>query len=129
VRRLTADREEYTLSAEEISQIEKLIDVDKVLAALVEEKKIPAKTTLKQLKFYKPKIGGVSPDGYAKRVTIAEVLPVTHAIRDLIIKHAPAEDIEMQARKEGMLTMAEDGIFNAAMGITSIEEVLRVVAE
>ncbi|MBX9765539.1 Flp pilus assembly complex ATPase component TadA [Patescibacteria group bacterium] len=129
VRRLTSDREEYTLSAEEIEQIEKLIDVDRVIKALVDEKKIPAKTTLKQLKFYKPKIGGMTPDGYARRVTIAEVLPVTHAIRDLIIKRAPAEDIEIQARKEGMLTMVEDGIFNAALGITSIEEVLRVVAE
>jgi len=34
--------------------------------------------------------------------------------------------MENQARKEGMLTMFEDGVFQAAQGITSIEEVLRV---
>jgi type II secretory ATPase GspE/PulE/Tfp pilus assembly ATPase PilB-like protein len=37
--------------------------------------------------------------------------------------------IEAQARKEGMLTMSEDGIFKAAQGQTTIEEVLRVITE
>ena len=40
-----------------------------------------------------------------------------------------ADDIEKIARAEGMLTMAEDGIFKAARGVTSIEEVLRVINE
>jgi len=39
------------------------------------------------------------------------------------------DDIEAQARKEGMLTMLEDGIYKAAKGLTSIEEVLRVINE
>jgi type IV pilus assembly protein PilB len=129
VRRLASDREEYSLSADEIAQIEKVADVEKVMAALVEEKKIPAKAKLKDLKFYKPKVGGVTPDGFSKRITIAEVLPVSHEIRNLIVKGATAEDIETQAKKEGMLTMVEDGLFHAALGVTTIEEVLRVVAE
>jgi len=37
--------------------------------------------------------------------------------------------LQEQARKEGMLTMIEDGIFKAAQGLTSIEEVLRVINE
>ena len=37
--------------------------------------------------------------------------------------------IEKQAKKEGMVTMLEDGIFIAAQGFTTIEEVLRVVSE
>ena len=40
-----------------------------------------------------------------------------------------ADDIETQAKKEGMLTMIEDGIFEAVKGNTSIEEILRVVSE
>ena len=40
-----------------------------------------------------------------------------------------ADAIESQARKEGMLTMIEDGIYKAALGQTSIEEVLRVISE
>jgi type II secretory ATPase GspE/PulE/Tfp pilus assembly ATPase PilB-like protein len=45
------------------------------------------------------------------------------------LKGSPAEEIENQAKKEGMLTMLEDGIYKAALGITTIDEVLRVVAE
>jgi type II secretory ATPase GspE/PulE/Tfp pilus assembly ATPase PilB-like protein len=51
------------------------------------------------------------------------------AIRDLTIASSPAEKIEDQARKEGMLTMLEDGIFQAAQGLTTIEEIFRVVSE
>ncbi len=40
-----------------------------------------------------------------------------------------ADQIEEQARKEGMITMIEDGIFKAVQGITTIEEVLRVISE
>ena len=40
-----------------------------------------------------------------------------------------AFSIETQARKEGMLTMLEDGIYKAAKGLTSVEEVLRVINE
>ena len=45
------------------------------------------------------------------------------------MKNATGDEIEKQAKTEGMLTMSEDGIFRAAQGITTIEEVLRVVAE
>ena len=54
---------------------------------------------------------------------------MTPAVRDLALTSASAEKIEEQARKEGMLTMLEDGIFQAAQGMTSIEEVFRVVSE
>ena len=43
--------------------------------------------------------------------------------------NASGDKIEEQARKEGMLTMSEDGIFRAAQGVTTIEEVLRVITE
>ena len=45
------------------------------------------------------------------------------------MKNATADEVEKQARSEGMLTMSEDGIFKAAQGVTTIEEVLRVVTE
>ena len=46
----------------------------------------------------------------------------------MIIQNETADKIQVQARKEGMLTMLEDGIFNAVLGNTTIEEVLRVVS-
>ena len=39
------------------------------------------------------------------------------------------ERLEEQAKKEGMLTMLEDGIFKCVSGLTTIEEVLRVISE
>jgi len=47
----------------------------------------------------------------------------------MIIAGKPAEEIEMHARKEGMMTMLEDGIYKAVKGVTTIEEVLRVISE
>ncbi len=112
-----------------MKQLEKVVDVEHVLKILKEEKKVAPDATIKQIPFYKPKVGGLCVDGYSARIGIHEVLPVTHEIRNLILKGSPAEDIETQAKKEGMLTMIEDGIYKAALGITTIDEVLRVVAE
>jgi len=54
---------------------------------------------------------------------------MTSTIKELVMKNATGDDIEKQARSEGMLTMSEDGIFKAAQGVTTIEEVLRVITE
>jgi type II secretory ATPase GspE/PulE/Tfp pilus assembly ATPase PilB-like protein len=54
---------------------------------------------------------------------------MSSAISGLIMRSATAQEIEEQGKKEGMMTMAEDGIFLAAQGITTLEEVLRVVSE
>ena len=47
----------------------------------------------------------------------------------MIMDQRTGDDLQAQARKEGMLTMLEDGIFKAAKGVTSLEEVLRVINE
>jgi len=54
---------------------------------------------------------------------------VTTSIKDLIIKGSSQDEIEIQAKKEGMATMLEDGILKAVQGFTTLEEVLRVVSE
>ena len=57
------------------------------------------------------------------------MLKVSPAIKDLIIKGSSSDEIEKQARLEGMMTILEDGIFHCVKGVTTIEEVLRVVSE
>ena len=54
---------------------------------------------------------------------------MSRAIKELIMKGATGDDIEKQAKDEGMLTMIEDGVFLSAQGITTLEEVLRVISE
>jgi len=69
-------------------------------------------------------------DGYKERIGIHEALEVTESIKNLITEKATSDEIEEQAKKEGMITMFEDGVITAAMGITTLEEILRVtVAE
>ena len=127
VRRLTKTREEYHLTAVEIKKLSEHIDLDRVLKALKEEKIVDPKVDWPKIPFYRPKESSESKDGYAGRIGIHEVLSISPAVRDQIMKGETADAIEEQARKEGMLTMAEDGIFLAAQGLTSIEEVLRVI--
>jgi type II secretory ATPase GspE/PulE/Tfp pilus assembly ATPase PilB-like protein len=62
-------------------------------------------------------------------VGIHEVLKMSSSIKDLIMKGSTVSEIEDQAKKEGMLTMLEDGVFKCVQGLTTIEEVLRVVTE
>ena len=57
------------------------------------------------------------------------MLPVTATIKEMILANATEDAITAQARKEGMLSMSEDGIFKAVQGLTTIEEVLRVITE
>jgi type II secretory ATPase GspE/PulE/Tfp pilus assembly ATPase PilB-like protein len=67
--------------------------------------------------------------GYLGRLAIVEALPVTEAIRRLIIKRASAVVIKNQAVNEGMKTLRMVGIEKALEGTTTLEEILRVTAE
>jgi type IV pilus assembly protein PilB len=62
-------------------------------------------------------------------VGIFEILPVTETIKEMIVKQATSSQIMAAAQKDGMRTMVEDGFVKAARGITTIEEVLRVITE
>ncbi len=129
VRRLNADKEKYDLSRDEQAQLEHIIDPGVVLKALKDEKIVPTKAMWKDTPFYKAKEKGQTPSGFSGRVGIYEVLPVTATIKELVMGNGTGDAIEKQARSEGMLTMSEDGIFKAAQGVTTIEEVLRVITE
>ncbi|MFA6105628.1 MAG: ATPase, T2SS/T4P/T4SS family [Patescibacteria group bacterium] len=67
--------------------------------------------------------------GYKGRQGIYEVLENTPEIIKLINQRATAADIYDAARKQGMLSMLEDGLIKAKMGVTTISEVLRVTKE
>jgi type IV pilus assembly protein PilB len=129
VRRLCQDKERYFLSKAELEQLDKNIDMDRLLSELKKENVIHKDDTWDKVPFYRPKKTSECPDGFSGRVGIHEVLKMTATIKELVMKGATSAQIESQARKEGMLTMLEDGIFKAVQGMTTIEEVLRVVSE
>jgi type IV pilus assembly protein PilB len=129
VRRLTEAKEMYTLSANERVDLGKHIDLDRVLEALQKEGVVKANATWNSIPFFRPKAGADGEEGYKGRIGIHEVLHVSPAIKEIVLASGTADQIEAQARKEGMLTMLEDGIYKAVLGQTSIEEVLRVISE
>ena len=53
---------------------------------------------------------------------------MTEALQQLILKRAPNVEVRAQAIAEGMITLREDGLRKVAMGKTTVEELLRVVA-
>ncbi len=65
--------------------------------------------------------------GYYSRIGIYEVLKVDDDIRKAIVRKADASEIREVAIKNGMTTIIEDGFKKALEGITTIEEVLRVI--
>jgi general secretion pathway protein E len=67
--------------------------------------------------------------GYWGRVCIIEMMTMTDDLRSLIMRHATSGDIRVQAIREGMETMFENGVRKSLAGITTIEEVLRVTRE
>jgi len=129
VRRLCPDsKKEYNLTQKELDALGKDLDLDRLLQILKDSEVVQAKNTWKDVKFYKPVPTEDCPDGYRDRIGIHEVLYVTDGIQKLITENSTSDQIEEQAKKEGMITMFEDGIVAAAMGITSLEEVLRVTS-
>lgn len=122
-------KEKYRLSDAEIESLSKQFDLESLLNILKKEKAVSPSATFKTIDFYKPKPAPECPDGYKGRIGIHEVMKITPAIKEMIVSRATSDDLEKQAKKEGMVTMFEDGFMKAAQGITSIEEVLRVTKE
>lgn len=114
VRRLCTEcRVEYSLTTEE----------REALTPVVEEKLLSG-----HKKFFKPQgCDACNHSGYSKRIGIYEVLRVTDVIRKMVMTKANADEIRTAAIKEGMTTMVEDGLKKASEGVTSIEEILRVI--
>jgi type IV pilus assembly protein PilB len=69
-----------------------------------------------------------SKTGYRGRIALHEVMRVTEDIERHAVAHSSAADIAATAQKQGMVTLRDDGWHKVALGRTSIEEVLRVVA-
>jgi len=65
--------------------------------------------------------------GYSGRFAIYELMLMDDAIRELVALNAPPRAIQKASQDAGMWTLQEDGIRKAATGISSLQEVMRVV--
>lgn len=82
--------------------------------------------------FYGAKEGGCDECngfGYSGRVGLYEVLLMNEPIKKAILAEMPSLEVEKIAKKEGMTTLEQDGIIKALQGVTSLEEVYKLVKE
>jgi type IV pilus assembly protein PilB len=78
--------------------------------------------------FYKP-VGcnQCAGTGYRGRIALVELMTVTEDIERLTVERKSSDDIRRMATEQGMRSLHEDGMIKVRMGITSLEEVLRIV--
>lgn len=69
---------------------------------------------------------GCSQTAYRGRTAIFEFIPVTPALKELLLKNPSTQEIWQIARKEGARTLFEDGIEKVKNGVTTIDELLRI---
>jgi type IV pilus assembly protein PilB len=69
-----------------------------------------------------------SNTGYRGRIALHEVMYVSEEIERLAVRRASSAEIGRLAQEQGMLTLRQDGWEKVKLGLTSVEEILRVVA-
>lgn len=129
VRTLCPEKDLYVMNESEKAALGKAANMEQLVKNLRSEKIIGPYEGLEKVSWGKVKQGQECKDGYKGRIGIHEVLEVTEAIREMIIKNSSSDEIDRKARAEGMITMLEDGLLKSAQGTTTVEEVLRVTSE
>ena len=82
------------------------------------------------IQFYRP-VGcdQCHQTGYRGRIGIYEVMKITEKLRRLITQKAPEDAIREEAQRSGMLSLGDDALAKVKAGVTTAEELLRVVTE
>jgi type IV pilus assembly protein PilB len=137
VRRIVQeDCEEYTPNDTERKEIERVFglkskaDWDNLLKLVQQAQEEFGKPKSTKITLWRPKADLTGEKtGYKGRMGIYEVLNNTSAVQDLIVSSGTSDEIQDKAISEGMLTMQLDGLIKAMIGMTSIQEILRVTRE
>ena len=92
--------------------------------------KAVTKPDLNKVTFYRSGSSAENPFGYSGQVSLREQLQMTPGVQQILRlppNEVTTEMIQKRAVEDGMLTMLQDGLLKAIEGITSLEEVYRVV--
>lgn len=120
VRRICDDCKKTQVLTEDMTK-----EIRKELSTVPKEELLGA--NLDKMQLYRGEGCGVcNGTGYKGRIGIYEVLAVTKPIQELILNKASGNKIFDQSIKDGMITMKQDGFVKVLLGMTTIEEVIRV---
>jgi len=67
--------------------------------------------------------------GYTGRIAIFEILEMTDKLAEIVLMEPSEGSIAKEARRQGMITLRQDGILKVVDGLTSIEEIFRATEE
>jgi type IV pilus assembly protein PilB len=128
VRRLCPFCKEKVDPSEEVK--EKIFEKYNSLPEII-KKNLPFKLGSKnEVSIFEPKgCKRCGNEGYSGRIGVFEILKITKGISEIITSNPSEAKIFEEAKKQGMITMEQDGILKVLEGITSMEEVLRVTGE
>ena len=92
---------------------------------LLESLKLPSNTV-----FYK----GVGCDecgktGYKGRTVVSEIMSMTPQLSEILSRKFSIDDLSAEMKRQGNMTLKQDAILKALLGLTSLEEVLRITRE
>jgi type IV pilus assembly protein PilB len=107
-------KEEYTITREMAVQISEF----------------PLSPMENTIPLFRAKPGGCmrcSNTGYSGRIGMYELLTVTEEIQRMTLERKSASEIKRVAVEQGMITLRQDGLKKVKQGLTSVEEVLRVI--
>jgi type IV pilus assembly protein PilB len=65
--------------------------------------------------------------GYKGRLGLYEIMPVTEALERLIVERKSADELMRVAVAEGMISLRQDGLERVLQGVTTVEEISRVI--
>jgi type IV pilus assembly protein PilB len=68
-------------------------------------------------------------NGYTGQTGLFELMPATRQVRQLVMSHGTHEDMRRAATAAGMISLKEEGLAKARLGITSLAEVTRVAQD
>lgn len=124
-------KKEYKLDKASIDALLKAFDAERITTILKENNLLQEnEKNLEEMVFYKGEgCSRCNNSGHKGRVGIYEVMEVNQEIIHKINEHADSNALKDTARKNGMITMSEDGLIKAKMGVTTIAEILRVTKE
>lgn len=118
--------ESYEISEREVDLIKRDPAVQELLRTVTGE----AEGDIRKLRLYHGQgcktCGGI---GYSGRTGIFEVLEINDPVRELIMAKADASRIDTEAKKRGMTSMFYDGLEKVLKGVTTLDELLRVMRE
>lgn len=128
-RSLVDNKEPHTLKPEEKENLSKVANLDLVMLNLKEEGVLNGAATWTSVPFYQLKSGFSEDESYKGRFALFEVMSTSKGIQSAIEEKRSAADLKMIARREGMITLFEDGLYKAARGVTSLDEIERILLD